>query len=233
MAEAALLEEYFVSEDCIACDACCDEFPDIFKMNEEHTRAKAVSQSPVGKFNPWDIVTVCPVDAISLVNLPMPAKPEGIEADSEAEAAPQASGDWQARWEAVKHQPEDQWERMKRYGMACDFSDEDNQYVLRFDMPAKVPNHELKFKWGLPEEMPDYEVAVELPSKNKVRVKAKLTDEKIKKLTGWLNSFPSMFLKELVLPLPVKGHKEKYDPETKVLTVTLEKAQGGGSVAAA
>jgi len=33
MAEAALLEEYFVTEDCIACDAFCNDFPDIFKMN--------------------------------------------------------------------------------------------------------------------------------------------------------------------------------------------------------
>ena len=88
MAEAALnLEEYFVTEDCIACDACCNDFPDIFKMNAEHTRAMAVNTSPVGKHNPWEIVTVCPVDAIKLTNMPMPPKPEGEAKKEEAPAA--------------------------------------------------------------------------------------------------------------------------------------------------
>jgi len=223
MAEAAQLEEYFVTEDCIACDACCDDFPDIFKMNEEHTRAIAFDKSPIGKFNPWDIITVCPVDAIELTNMPMPPKPEGMVEEKKEEAAPVDLGNWQERWAAVKDQPEDQWERMKRYGMASTFSDDGDHYTLRFDMPSKVPNHELKFKWGLPEEMPDYAYAVEIEEGKRVRVKAKLEDEKIKKLTGWLNSFPSMFLKEMDVDQRLKGHKEKYDPETRVLTVTLEK----------
>lgn len=222
MAEAAL-EEYFVTEDCIACDACCDDFPDIFKMNEDHTRAIATDKSPVGKFDPWEIVTVCPVDAIELSNMPMPPKPEGME--EKKEEAPEAIdlGDWRERWEKVKGQPEDQWERMKRYGMASSFSDEGDHYLMQFDMPAQVPNHELKYKWGLPDEMPDYAYSVAIEDGNRVKVKAKLEDEKIKKLSGWLNSFPAMFLREIVTDVPIKGHKEKYDPEEKVLTVTLEK----------
>lgn len=224
MAEAAAqLEEYFVTEDCIACDACCNDFPDIFVMNAEHTRAIAKEKSPVGKFNPWDIVTVCPVDAIKLVNLPMPAKPEG-EKKVEAAPAETDNSDWERRWAAVRDQLEPQWERMKRYGMASSVDEEQDRYVVRFDMPAKVPNHRLKFKWGLPDEMPEYKAAVEIHGGN-VKIRAKLEDEKVKKLCGWVNSFPEGFLRELNFPVPIKSHRLSYDPESRILEVVLEKAQ--------
>ncbi|HKY63379.1 MAG TPA: ferredoxin [bacterium] len=223
MAEAAVqLEEYFVTEDCIACDACCNDFPDIFKMNADHTRAIATEKSPVGKFNPWDIINDCPVDAIKLVNLPMPPKPEG-EKKPAAPVAEVDNSDWLRRWEAVRDQLEPQWERMKRYGMASAVDEDKDRYVVRFDMPEKVPNHRLKFQWGLPDLMPDYKTSVQVDGNN-VKIRAKLEDEKVRKLCGWVNSFPDGFLKELNFPVPIKSHRESYDPETRVLEVTLEKA---------
>ncbi len=66
MSDAAPIEEYAVSEACIACDACCNDFPDIFKMNKDHTRAIAYAPTTKGKFDPWDIIYDCPVDAISM-----------------------------------------------------------------------------------------------------------------------------------------------------------------------
>jgi ferredoxin len=224
MAEAApLLEEYTVTEDCIACDACCDDFPDIFKMNADHTRAIAYAKSPVGKFNPWEIITDCPVDAIKLTNMPMPPRPPGMEEKKKEEPAPIDTGNWRERWVAVKDQPEDQWERMKRYGMASTISDDGDHYTMRFDMPEFIPNHELKFKWGLPDKMPDYKYSVEVINGRRVKVRAKLEDPQVLKLTGWVNSFPSGFLKEIKFAEPIKAHKENYDPESHVLTVTLEK----------
>jgi ferredoxin/HSP20 family molecular chaperone IbpA len=223
MAEAAVqLEEYFVTEECIACDACCNDFPDIFIMNEDHTRALAVKQSPVGKFNPWDIINDCPVDAIKLVNLPMPAKPEGPK-KVEAEPSEFDNSDWERRWVAVQDQLEPQWERMKRYGMASSVDEEKDRYVVRFDMPEQVPNHRLKFKWGLPDEMPEYKASVEINGGN-VKIHAKLEDEKVKKLCGWVNSFPDGFLRELNFPVPIKSHRLSYDPESHILEVVLEKA---------
>ncbi len=224
MAETAILEEYTVTEDCIACDACCDDFPDIFKMNADHTRAIAFAKAPVGKFNPWDIILDCPVDAIKLVNLPMPPKPPGMEEKKKEAPAPIITGNWRDRWEKVKDIPEPQWERMKRYGMASSLSDDGDHYTLRFDMPEVVPNHELKYKWGLPDKMPDYASSVEILNGKRVRVHARLQDENVKKLCGWVNSFPTGFLKEVVLEKPVKAHKESYDAENKVLIVTLEKS---------
>jgi len=224
MAEAALqLEEYTVTEDCIACDACCNDFPDIFIMNAEHTRAIAKEKSPIGKFNPWDIITVCPVDAIKLVNLPMPPKPEGEKKPVVEEAGEVDNSDWERRWLAVQDQLEPQWERMKRYGMASSVDEEKDRYVVRFDMPEKIPNHRLKFKWGLPDEMPEYKASVELNGNN-VKIRAKLEDEKVKKLCGWVNSFPDGFLKEMNFAVPIKSSRINYDPENRILEVILEKA---------
>lgn len=222
MAEAAVLEEYFVTEDCIACDACCDDFPDIFIMNADHTRAIATNTSPVGKFNPWDIINDCPVDAIKLVNMPMPAMPEGMKKKKEEAPAEVDTGNWMERWLAVADEAESQWERMKRYGMASTVEDAGDRYIVRFDMPAKVPNHKYKFKWGLPEEMPPYDCKVTIKG-SKAKIRCKLTDPKILKLSGWVNSFPEGFLREIQLDAPLKGHKESYDSETRVLEVVLEK----------
>lgn len=224
MAEAAVqLEEYFVSEDCIACDACCNDFPDIFKMNADHTRAIATNKSPVGKFNPWDIVNDCPVDAIKLVNLPMPPKPEGAKVAEVAEAGEGDNSDWMQRWMAVQDQLEPQWERMKRYGMASSVAEEKDRYIVRFDMPEKVPNHRLKFKWAIPDEMPEYKASVEIHGNN-VKIRAKLEDEKVKKLCGWVNSFPDGFQRELNFEVPIKSHRMSYDAENHILEITLEKA---------
>lgn len=225
MAEAATSrEEYFVTEDCIACDACCNEFPDIFKMNAEHTRALAVNPSPVGKFNPWDIIEVCPVNAIQLTNLPMPARPEADhQAKSPAEEAlPAVPADWEERWLQAKDEIEPQWERMKRYGMASMLEEEASRYIWRFDMPDRVPQHRLKFQWGLPDRMPDYKTSVEVKGRH-VQVKARLEDPRLRKLCGWINSFPEGFLRELTLAHPIKSHKTHYDPETRVFEVSLEK----------
>jgi Ferredoxin len=223
MGEAAIqLEEYYVTEECIACDACCNDFPDIFTMNADHTRAIAVKTSPVGKFNPWDIINDCPVDAIKLVNMPMPPAPEGAKKKKE-EAPAQSNVNWEERWLAVKDQLEPQWERMKRYGMASSFEDAGDKYKLRFEMPEQVPNHRLKFQWGLPDKMPDYKYEVSIDGK-KIKVRGECPDAQIKKLCGWVNSFPPSFTREMVLDRPVKSHKENYDEESRVLEVTLEKA---------
>jgi len=224
MAEAALqLEEYTVTEDCIACDACCNDFPDIFKMNAEHTRAYTTDKSPVGKYNPWDIIQVCPVDAIKLVNLPMPPKPEGEKKPEVVDAGAGDNSNWKERWLAVQGKKEPQWETLKRYGMASSIADEGDRYLLRFELPEYVPNHELKFKWGLPDKMPDYEYSVAING-NRVKVRGKLTDPEILKLCGRVNSFPDGFLREMTFDKAVKAHKENYDPETRVLEVTLDKA---------
>ena len=226
MAETATeLEEYFVTEACIACDACCDDFPDIFKMNDDHTLAIAYASTAKGTFNPWDIITVCPVDAISLTKGEMPPQPEGMEEEAEAELAPVELEDtrpWEIRWAEVKDLPENEWERMKRYGLASSSDETIDKYSFRFALPGLVPDHEYKFKWGLPTKMPDYKIDVQLDGQI-LKVKATLEDKRVKKLCSFANSFPDRFLRVLELPEPCKDITHNYNTATKILDIVVTK----------
>ncbi len=232
MADATAMEAYEVSEACIACDACCDDFPDIFVMNDDHTRAQVINESPVGTFNPWDIVNVCPVDAISLIKGEMPPPPENMDAD-EDEGPIELEDDrpWEIRWAEAKDLEENEWERMKRYGLAYSLEEDLNKYYLRFEMPATVPNHKLKFKWGLPNKMPEYKSEITLDGRF-VKIRAQLEDKRVRKLCGAVNSFPDGFLRELELDIPCSNFSKKYDPEDRILTITLDKATAADDVAA-
>ncbi len=233
MAEAApQLEEYAVSEECIACDACCNDFPDIFKMNADHTRAIAFAPSTAGKFNPWDIIYDCPVDAISLIKGELPPPPPKKPKPGQEEAPPPNPADlvdnrpWEIRWaEAQARGPESYWERMKRYGQASTIEENPTQYLLRFALPEWVPDHPLKYKWNLPQKMPDYKFEVRLDqSGKKLYLKAWLEDQRVKRLSGVVNSFPDRFLREMELPIPCKEIKQNYNPKDKVLDIIIDKA---------
>lgn len=231
-AVAIQMEEYAVSEACIACDACCNDFPDIFKMNGDHTMAIAFAPSEKGKINPWDAIYVCPVDAISLIKGELPPPPVGKKKASHKEEDkidPSTLTDtrpWEIRWaEAKKTKVEGQWERMKRYGQAVEFEETLDKYLIRIALPEKVPEHQYKYKWNLPDKMPDYKLDVQLNSGGKtLKVKGWLEDTRVKKLCGVANSFPDRFLREFTLARATKELKQNYNPQEKVLDIILEKA---------
>lgn len=228
------MEEYAVSEACIACDACCNDFPDIFKMNADHTLAIAYASIGKGKYNPWDIIYDCPVDAISLIKGELPPPPADKKPASQKEAAPPPpepgevidDRPWQVRWEEAKEKgPESYWERMKRYGQAATMEETPHQYLIRLALPERVPDHPLKYKLNLPEKMPDYKFDIHLTSEGKaLYLKGWLEDQRVKRLCGVANSFPDRFLRELELPVPAKDLKFNYNPKDKVLDVIVDKS---------
>lgn len=234
MAEAApKLQEYTVTEECIACDACCNDFPEIFKMDADHTRAIAFAPIETGKYNPWDIVTVCPVDAIKLIKGEMPPPPEGMEEKAEESLVPVELADtrpWSVRWEEVKDRPEPEWERMKRYGMAYTINEELGKISYRFAMPAMVPDHIFKFKWGLPGKMPDYKIAVTIEG-DKLKVFAKLEDKRVRKLCDIATSFPDRFLREFELPAGYTELTKNYNSADKILDLIITKADTAAEAA--
>ncbi|MBI1909289.1 MAG: ferredoxin [Deltaproteobacteria bacterium] len=225
------IEEYAVSEACIACDACCNDFGDVFKMDADHTRAVAYAPVAKGKYNPWDILYDCPVDAISLIKgeLPPPPadkKPASAKKKEEEGLPSQVLTDprpWEERWAEVAGLTESDWERRKRYGFADYFEETPDQFLFRFALPEKVPNHPLKFKWNLPDKMPDYKLSVDLKEPTLLRVKAWLEDQRVKKLCGAANSFPDRWLREIRLSQPVKGVRQNYNAQEKLLDVVIDK----------
>ncbi len=223
------MEEYFVSDACIACDACCNDFPEIFIMNAEHTKAKAIAASPKGKFNPWDIIYDCPVDAISLIKGELPPPPENTKKKKKevVDIGPiEDNRPWQIRWaEAKAKGDEPYWERMKRYGMATSSEETTKQYLLRIAMPERVPNHQKKFEWNLPEKMPDYKFDVKLsPDGKKLFLKGWLEDERVRRLCGVANSFPDRFQREIVLPIKGGEFKSNYNSQDKILDIIVDRA---------
>jgi hypothetical protein len=141
---------------------------------------------------------------------------------SEETTEPKDQDLWELRWAEVKDMPDNDRERMKRYGLAYSMDENADRYCLRFALPKKVPNHKMKFKWGLPDRMPDYKIDVGLDGKI-LRIKAVLEDEKVRKLCDVANSFPDRFLRELELPLAGKSITHNYDSADKVLEIVVEK----------
>jgi len=216
-------EEYVVDKNlCIDCNACYTNYPEVFKQVpwQGETKAEAYAPTEVGKYNPWDVVGVCPTDAISKIG-EMPAKPEAAE--GEEKVAPlEDLGPWEDRWERVKHQTESKWEVMKRYGMAAILSEEKDRYIIRMQFPEKAPLHIMTYKMGLPDQMPEYKYEVELnDNHDQVTINGYLTDPHFKSLTGKINSFPDRFRREFRLPQKVDLAREAY--RSKVLTLELKK----------
>ncbi len=58
--------EYYVDDQCIACDACCIEAPKFFTMNDNEGRAyvKLQPQTPEEKIDAENALAACPVEAI-------------------------------------------------------------------------------------------------------------------------------------------------------------------------
>lgn len=131
---------------------------------------------------------------------------------------------WELRWDAVKDSSENDWERLKRYGLAYRVEENDNKYHLRFDLPKKVPNHPFKFRWNLPDQMPDYKIDVRLEGKV-LLVRATLEDMEIRKLSDIAASFPDRFLREFELPEAGPSFIHNYDSPTKTLDIIIEKVK--------
>ncbi len=222
MAEAAPAEEYVVSKNlCIDCNACYTTYPEIFKQVpfEGETKAEAYSPTTVGKYNPWDVLGVCPTDAISKIG-EMPPKAEGSA--SAAAPALEDLGPWEERWATHKDQEDSRWEVMKRYGMAATITEKKDRYFIKVEFPATTPNHITKFQMGLPDTMPDYDWNAELSEDaTELTVNGLMTDPHIQKLCGKINSFPDRFRRSFRLTSKVEVLRKAY--RNKILSIELKK----------
>ncbi len=223
MAEA---EEYVVDKNlCIDCNACYTNYADIFKQIpwQGETKAEAYAKTEVGKYNPWDVLGVCPTDAISKIG-EMPPKPE-VKAGEEAVKPLEDLGPWEVRWARVKDLPENKWEVMKRYGMAATLSEEKDKYILKMAFPEVAPHHIMTYQLGLPDTLPDYKYEVNLSSSGDcVTIKGYLTDGHFKNLCGKINSFPDRFTRSFKLPHKVRVSRNVYRSKTLMLELIKEPA---------
>jgi len=127
---------------------------------------------------------------------------------------------WEALWLARKSETEDPVEADKRKGLVYELLDEPDRFLATVILPALVPNHPLKYRYGMPDVMPEYKLRVEL-SDNVLHVHASMEDPVVSKLCDHVPDFPRTFSRRFDLTEPVSAFTERY--WNKMLVIQLPK----------
>jgi hypothetical protein len=115
---------------------------------------------------------------------------------------------------------EDKTERDRRYGTVYTMSEELNAYLVRLEMPRRLPNSALKRTWKLPDEMPDYEYSLSVAD-GVLSIRASVRGEAYRRLSYVSSSFPSEFLTRIEFAKPVSRFKHRM--RRKVLEIIVFK----------
>ncbi|MFQ5701557.1 MAG: 4Fe-4S binding protein [Acidobacteriota bacterium] len=136
---------------------------------------------------------------------------------------------WEAAWLIHKDDPDDPVESERRRGAVHEILEEERRFLVTVLMPTVVPNHPLKYRYGMPDVMPDYRLQVTL-SDNVLLVRASMEDPAVSKLCDILPDFPREFSLHFDLTAPVHTFSTRY--WNKMLVIQLPKAdstaQAGG-----
>ncbi|MBV8054638.1 MAG: hypothetical protein JO071_05290 [Deltaproteobacteria bacterium] len=115
---------------------------------------------------------------------------------------------------------EEKCERDRRYGTVYCVSEEVNAFLVRLELPRRMPKSSLKQTWVLPDEMPDYVYVLNLMD-NVLCIRAGLPDEARRRLSYISPSFPSDFQTRIEFQTPVEGYKHRL--QNKVLEIIVYK----------
>jgi len=128
---------------------------------------------------------------------------------------------WEENWSIHRDDPEDPAERDRRFGRANEMVEAGDRYVATISFPSKVPNHPLKYRYGMPDILPDYKHRVEVQGQT-LWVHASLEDPLAAQLCGRAEEFPQKFSVHFEMPEKVVGFDARY--WNKTLTVVVHKA---------
>jgi hypothetical protein len=116
---------------------------------------------------------------------------------------------------------EDKRERDRRYGTVYSVSEVANAFLVRLELPRRMPKSCLKQTWELPDEMPDYSCTLSLAD-NVLCIRGSLPDEARRRVSYVSPSFPSDFLTRIDFWTPVVSYT--YRLQKKVLEIIVNKA---------
>ncbi len=117
---------------------------------------------------------------------------------------------------------EDKTERDRRYGTVYTAAEYANAYLVRLEMPRKLPLSSLKRLWDLPDEMPDYDYNIMLGD-NVLAVNASVRGETLRRLSYVSPAFPADFTTRIEFGKPVVAFKHRM--RDKLLEVVVLKAE--------
>jgi len=111
-------------------------------------------------------------------------------------------------------------ERDRRYGTVYTVSEHANAYLVRLEMPRRMPSSSLKRLWNLPDEMPDYDYNISLLD-GVLTISASVRGEALRRLCHVSASFPADFTTRIEFSRPVTTFKHRL--RNKLLDVIVMK----------
>jgi electron transport complex protein RnfB len=213
---------------CIACDACCQDFPEVFYMGDDE-KAHALDDQEATLYNARTVVDVCPTSAIVYSGELPPAVLEIELVDVPG---------WEAEWALYRDAPEDRVERDRRYGRDFTVKNEKGYVEVGLHLPTRVPAVRDRFRFGAPDVMPEYKTHVYMEGQ-KLFVTAwvprlspsdkqdvKLLKAQILKLTHGSSSFPGRFTTEFEFPgKDIVGFRFRHDAHGLVRVLAFTDAE--------
>jgi hypothetical protein len=118
---------------------------------------------------------------------------------------------------------EDKLERDRRYGTVYTVWEQENAFLVRLELPRRMPKSSLRDTWKIPDEMPDYACTLRLAD-NVLFVRASLPDEARRRLSYVSASFPSDFETRIDFQTPVVSYSHRL--HSKMLEVIVNKRAG-------
>jgi hypothetical protein len=115
---------------------------------------------------------------------------------------------------------EEKLERDRRYGTVYNVAEERNAYLVRLELPRRLPKSALRTVWNLSDEMPDYDYSLALED-GVLSVRASVPGEAYRRLSYVSSSFPSQFLTRIQFDKPVVSFRHRL--RDKVLEIIVFK----------
>jgi electron transport complex protein RnfB len=197
---------------CIACDACCQDFPEVFYMGDD-AKAHAKPGHAGDLYNSRTVIDVCPTAAISFSGYVPPA-----EDLSKLEEVP----GWELAWAPWRDAEEDTLERDRRYGRDFTVTEEADHICIEVQFATRVPAVRDRFRYGLPEVMPVYGAHAHQDG-NVIQVYGWVKDKKIRGLVHTTRSFPGQFMTQIELNRTTFGYVWRFDAHNKMTVVVFKK----------
>jgi hypothetical protein len=111
-------------------------------------------------------------------------------------------------------------ERERRYGNVYTVEDRGGAFLLRMEFPRLMPDLGIAARANLPDELPDYDYDL-LLKHDEFIIKARCTDENVRKISSSVGAFPPEFTTVITLKEKVVGFVHRF--ENKLLEVFLFK----------
>jgi hypothetical protein len=124
----------------------------------------------------------------------------------------------------MSDQFDEKTERDRRYGTVYTVFEHAGAYLVRLEMPRRIPASSLKRVWNLPDAMPDYDYTIALGDAV-LTVHASVRGETLRRLCYISSAFPADFTTRIDFEMPVSAFKHRLRNKTLEIIVFKRDAE--------